>query len=92
LRARPLETTISALPRGSRCVVLRVVRPGGMDPESWKIALSHLEELGLLAGEEVRNIGSLFPGGPFILRCMGSKVAISGEVAGLIVVRPLAKC
>ena len=92
MRPRPLIATVSTVPRGSRCIVLTVIHPARVDPDTWRDTSAHLEELGLLPGEVIQKIGSSGPAGPIILRCMGSKVAISREVARSIVVGPTTKC
>ena len=92
MRSVPAKTTVAALPLWTPSTVLSVIRPAGMDPETWRITASRLEELGVFLGVTIEKVGTLGPAGPVILKAMGCKVAVSKDVAGLIIVRHSSRC
>jgi len=92
VRGKRAETTIASMPQGRRYIVESLRRPAGAGPASWDTTVSRLEELGVMPGETVEKVGTLSPAGPVVVRVLGSKVALSKDVADLVIVRPAPKC
>ncbi len=74
-------------PLGFTHIVLGIMKPWGMSSSTWDFTVSHLEELGLFPGRTLTRLGSTGPRGAVIFWVMGSRVALSRDLARAILVR-----
>lgn len=88
--AKPPRDRPASLSRAALHVPLRVVlvvRPARLDKRTWSSSVLRLEELGVFLGQVVEKTGSPGQPGAAILKVGGSRVALSRELAGAVMVR-----
>lgn len=81
-RTQPL----SRAPVGPALQVVRVLRPVAVGDRTWELSILRLEELGIFPGQEVQKLGSTGPRGATILKAGGTRVALSRELSGVVMV------
>lgn len=83
----PGNVTLESCPLGRSYQVRAIIRPANLDDRAWRLSLSRIEELGLFPGQIVEKLGSIGRGNTVTIRVGGSRVAISGEIASVIMIR-----
>ncbi len=79
--------SLAMAPPGVGFRVARIIRPSHLNDRLWQGSLLRLEELGIFQGQSVEKAGVLGPLGAVIVKAGGSRVAVSRELAGAIMVR-----
>lgn len=81
------ESTLLRAPAGSNLRVAHILRPTRFSDRVWRLSVLRLEELGVFPGQIVERVGSAGPGGAVIIKAGGSRVALSKELAEVVLVR-----
>lgn len=85
--ARRRLLTLTDAPCGVLFRVARIARPTQLDGRTWRGSLLRLVELGIFPGQTVEKTGILGPLGAVVVKAGGSRVAISRDLAAVVLVR-----
>lgn len=76
---------------GRLYTIVALAQSGDLERSSISALSSRLEELGFFPGKTLAKLSDLGAGGTVIVRIVGSRVALSHEVARSILVKPAAQ-